>query len=82
LGEYIAYGRGYSSRDLKPDKCASETPPHFDWQTLADNAVIVKMSESPWGDSYYTEIRILITATRKGLKYDDLCLSEIILIGK
>ena len=82
LGEYVAYGRGYSSRDLKPDKCSSETPPRFDWQTLADNAVIVKMSESPWGDSYYTEIRILITATRKGLKYDDLCLSEILLIGK
>ncbi len=78
----LPFGKHYSIYDLRPDKCSSEAPPHFDWQTLADHAVIVKLSEDPWGDSFYTEICILITATKKGLKYDDLCVSEILLIGE
>lgn len=63
----LPFGKHYSIYDLRPDKCSSEAPPHFDWQTLADHAVIVKLSEDPWGDSFYTEICILITATKKGL---------------
>ena len=58
------------------------TPTSFDWQSLVDNAMIVNLSDEPWTDNCYTEIRIVITAAAKGLKYQDLCLSEILLIGK
>ena len=71
-------------RDYVPaaSKLFQETPKSFDWQTLADNALILHLSRDPWGDTYYTEIRIHITATTKGLKYNDLCVSELLLIGK
>ena len=78
----MLFGLNYCMGNLKPDKCFSEVLPHFDWQTLADYAVVVNLSVDPWGDTHYTEIRILITAATKGLKYDDLCVSEILLIGK
>lgn len=44
--------------------------------------MMLGLSDGPWGDTCYEEIRIIITATAKGLKYDDLCVSEIILVGK
>lgn len=54
---------------------------NYGWQSLLDNASTFRFG-NPWGEEYYTELRILVTATVKGLKYDDLCVSEIILIGK
>jgi hypothetical protein len=78
----MLFGLNYCMGNLKPDKCFSEVLPHFDWQTLTDYAVVVNLSVDPWGNTHYTEIRILITATKKGLKYEDLCVSEILLIGK
>ena len=63
-------------------KYTGVSPTSFDWQSLVDNAMIVNLSDEPWVDNCYTEIRIVITAAAKGLKYQDLCLSEILLIGK
>ena len=65
-----------------PTKYTGVSPTSFDWQSLVDNAMIVNLSDEPWTDNCYTEIRIVITAATKGLKYQDLCLSEILLIGK
>ena len=65
-----------------PTKYTGVSPTSFDWQSLVDNAMIVNLSDEPWTDNCYTEIRIVITAAAKGLKYQDLCLSEILLIGK
>ena len=56
-------------------------PPGYSWQPLIDNADTFCLSDL-WWDEYYTELRIVITSTKKGLKYDDLCVSEIIFIGK
>ena len=63
-------------------KFPGKMPKTFDWQSLVDNAMLLNLSFSPFYDTYYTEIRIVISATEKGLKYDDLCVSEILLIGK
>ncbi|MBO7625028.1 MAG: hypothetical protein J6S82_06980 [Bacteroidales bacterium] len=66
-----------------PKKITSQPPTSFDWQSLVDNALIIKCCFDPYYEEYcYTEIRIVITAAAKGLKYQDLCLSEIMLIGK
>ncbi len=63
-------------------KIPGKMPKTFDWQSLVDNAMLLNLSNAPYQDTYYTEIRIVISATEKGLKYDDLCVSEILLIGK
>ncbi|MBQ6668382.1 MAG: hypothetical protein IJM65_09735, partial [Bacteroidales bacterium] len=65
-----------------PTKYTGVSPTSFDWQSLVDNAMIVNLSDEPWTDNCYTEIRIVIIAANKGLKYQDLCVSEILLIGK
>ena len=65
-----------------PTKYTGVSPTSVDWQSLVDNAMIVNLSDEPWTDNCYTEIRIVIIAANKGLKYQDLCVSEILLIGK
>lgn len=74
----------YTKYRILPDKYPNDAPKRFDWQSLVDNAMILGLSgeSGPWGVTCYTEIHILITATTKGLKYDDLCVSELLLIGK
>lgn len=66
-----------------PQKITSQPPTSFDWQSLVDNALIIECCFDPYYEEYrYTEIRIVIIAANKGLKYQDLCVSEILLIGK
>ena len=72
----------YTDYKILPRKYTGHSPKNFDWQSLVDNAMMLGLSDGPWGDTCYEEIRIIITAAAKGLKYDDLCVSEIILVGK
>ena len=65
-----------------PAKCPEREIKSFNWQSLVDNALKLNLSYGPDYMTYYTEIRIHITATTKGLKYNDLCVSELLLIGK
>ena len=67
-----------------PDKFPTIEPKTFDWQSLVDSATLVNLSHysGPWSNHYYTELRIYISAITRGLKYNDLCLSELILIGR
>ena len=58
----------------------SEEPNGYSWQPLLDNASTFNLGY-PWSDDYFTELHFRITATKKGLKYDDLCVSEILLIS-
>ena len=82
LGEVARWITKYTDYVPAASKVWQETPKSFDWQSLADNALVVNLSKDPFGDTHYTEIRIIITAAAKGLKYNDLCVSEILLIGK
>lgn len=67
-------------RVFYPEQYSGRTPASFDWQSLVDNAMLLNLNK--YGqEAYCTEIRIVITATTKGLKYDDLCVSEILLIA-
>ena len=61
------------------EKYTGSIPDFFDWQTLADNAMQIYYRDG--FAAKFTEIRIVITAAAKGLKYDDLCVSEILLIA-
>ena len=70
----------------RPNKVSAE-PVAFDWQNLTDNAIIFRTDEySLWG--YYAnfghiekyQLRIDIGDIAPGQKYNDLCISEIILI--
>ncbi len=66
----------------RPNKYAGHNPAGFDWQSLFDSAMILKLSDATFSDNCYTEIRIVITATSSGFKYKDLCLSEIVFVGR
>ena len=72
----------YTKYNPLPQKNAGHTPENFDWQSLIDNALSLGLSDGPWNETYYEEIRIIITAAEKGRKYKDLCVSEILLVGK
>ncbi len=61
-----------------PAKYVGRTPTKFDMQSIVDNSMILGLSH--YGTNYFTEITIVITAATKGLKYNDLCVSEILLI--
>lgn len=67
-----------------PDKFPTREPAAYDWKTLIDNATLVSLTNNygPWSVLYYTELRIYISAITRGLKYNDLCLSELILIKR
>ena len=47
--------------------------------TLTDAAEIIHISDY-YGNPPLTEIRFSIATTTRGAKYDDLCISEIILL--
>ena len=57
----------------------TKEPSGYSWQPLLDNASTFNLGY-PWSDDYFTELHFRITATKKGQKYDDLCVSEILLI--
>ena len=65
-----------------PAKYPTGQPQAFDWQSLIDNAMRLNLSLDPWSEMRYNELRIVVTARKRGMKYDDLCLSEIIFVGK
>ena len=72
---------------FRPDKYAGRNPDSFDWQSLFDGAMRLKLSDAYinnyyTSDNYYTEISIVITATSLGIKHKDLCLSEIVFVGR
>lgn len=64
-----------------PEKYPLGEPEGYDLQSLVNNALILTTGDR-WSGNLITEIQIRITAIAKGLKYDDLCVSEIILIKK
>lgn len=72
----------------RPNKYAGRDPAGFDWQSLFDSAMMLKLSDGIMGrdnyysELYYSEIRIVITSTSPGFKYKDLCLSEIVFVGR
>lgn len=77
----LEVGWGFRGKNPRSEEMTGIEPPGYSWQPLIDNADTFRLSD-PWWDEYYTELRIVITSTKKGLKYDDLCVSEIIFIGK
>ncbi|MBR5092278.1 MAG: hypothetical protein IKX32_02250 [Bacteroidales bacterium] len=62
-----------------PAKYPHGEPAAFDFQSIIDNALILT-TNNIFSYNLVTEIKIRITAVAKGLKYDDLCISEIILL--
>lgn len=61
-----------------PAKYPHGEPAGYDFQSIIDNALLLTMNM--WNESDITEIKIRITDIAKGLKYNDLCISEIILL--
>ncbi len=74
---------GWEPRGKRPisKEVAGREPSGYSWQPLIDNADDLPFG-NPWWNEYYSELHIIITSTKKGLKYDDLCISELLLIGK
>ena len=74
---------GWAPRGQRPisQEVAGREPSGYSWQSLLDNVDAFRLSD-PWWPEYYTELHIVITSTKKGLKYNDLCISELLLIGK
>ena len=64
-----------------PAKYPMGEPQGYDFQSLVDNAMMLIM-QNFMSSNHISEIRIAIADTVKGDKYDDLCVSEIILIKK
>ena len=62
-----------------PKPLRSAMPDSFTWQGLTDAAEIIHISEY-YGNSQLTELHFSIATTTRGAKYDDLCISEIILL--
>lgn len=62
-----------------PKTLRTSTPDNFTWQSLTDVAEIIHISDY-YGNPPLTEIRFSIATTTRGVKYDDLCISEIILL--
>lgn len=63
------------------DKYPHGEPAGFDFQSLIDNSLMLTFGDF-FSSDLVTEIRLRISAAEKGLKYDDLCVSEIILLKK
>lgn len=80
----------YAGSDYKRELQGYE-PKDFSWQGLTDAAIKVPIAEPrmeydfPW--SYVDrrqkvkELTLCVTAVAKGRRYDDLCISEIIILG-
>ena len=64
-----------------PKPLRTAMPDDFTWQGLTDAAEIIHLSEY-YGNPPLTELHFSIATTAKGLRYDDLCISEIILLGE
>lgn len=58
-------------------------PVAFDWQNLTDNAVFMTTGYgSMWERFESYRLHFVIDQVTPGAKYEDLCISEIILVGK
>jgi hypothetical protein len=62
-----------------PKLLRTAMPDSFTWQGLTDAAEIIHISDY-YNNSPLTELHISIAATTRGTQYDDLCISEIILL--
>ena len=62
-----------------PKPLRTAMPDGFTWQDLTDAAEIMHISDY-YGNPPLTELHFSIATTAKGTKYDDLCISEIILL--
>ena len=80
FGEHEWIRKWVESRWL-PGKYPHDEPEDYDLQSLIDNSFMLTIG-SIWSGDLVSEIKLRITATAKGLKYDDLCVSEIILIKR
>lgn len=57
-------------------------PRAFDWQNLTNSAIVVKAGRGHYWEHFEGyKIRIKISEITPGQKYNDLCISEIILVG-
>ena len=80
----------YAGSDYKR-KLQGYEPKDFSWQGLTDAAIKVPVAEPrmeydfPWSYSdsrqKVKELTLCVTAVAKGRQYDDLCISEIIVLG-
>lgn len=62
-----------------PAKYPHGEPATYDFQSIIDNALLLTTNDR-YSYNLVTEIKIRVTAVAKGLKYNDLCISEIILL--
>jgi hypothetical protein len=84
---YPFYYQSYNSTPEKmvpqykpgPKLLRTAMPDSFTWQGLTDAAEIMHISDY-YSNPPLTEIRFSIATTTRGAKYDDLCISEIILL--
>ena len=78
FGEYDWIRKYVEYRSL-PAKYPHGEPVAYDFQSIIDNALLLT-TNNIYSYNLVTEIKIRITAVDKGLKYNDLCVSEILLI--
>jgi len=77
----LYYNWRIRSEEPSPLKVPGE-PLAFDWQNLTDNAIVVKAGGDYYWDHFEDyKIHIKIGEIIPGQKYNDLCISEIILVG-
>ena len=62
-----------------PKPLRTAMPDSFTWQGLTDAAEIIHLSDY-YNNQPLTELHFSIAATTRGTQYDDLCVSEIILL--
>lgn len=80
FGEHEWIRKWVESRWL-PGEYPHGEPAGYDLQSLIDNSLMLTLGNI-WSSELVTEIKLSISAAEKGLKYDDLCVSEIILIKR
>lgn len=78
FGEHDWIKKWVEYRSL-PAKYPNGEPAGYDFQSIIDNALLLTMNYL-YDERKITEIKIRITDIAKGLKYNDLCISEIILL--
>jgi hypothetical protein len=77
----LYYNWRIRSEEPSPLKVPGE-PLAFDWQNLTDNAIVVKTrNDYYWNHFKDFKIYIKVGEIIPGQKYNDLCISEIILVG-
>ncbi len=70
------YFRGWQ---YLPKRLSADVPESFTWQELTDVAELIQRSDY-YSPDPVTEIRFAIASVARGKKYDDVCVSEIILL--